>query len=120
MLPIKLTTRQHLRPRTDGAGLVQKQKRRGLELSLVIACFLVTGAALAYGNSARNSLLKTRDQVADQRYQLEKAYSDVDRAIQQLQQKKFSIGRYLQDCDRSLRELDRAISAQDKAYNDIR
>jgi len=88
---------------------------------LIMICILLGGvAASAYSSAARNSLLKSRDQVADQRYQLEKAYSDVDRAIQELEQKKSTMGRYLQDCDRTLREIDRALSAQDAAYRNMR
>jgi multidrug efflux pump subunit AcrA (membrane-fusion protein) len=95
---------------------------RSLRLALCMATVLAIlgGVVLAYNSAARNSLLKSRDQVADQRAQLERAYSDVDRTIDQLQEKKFAIGRYLQDCDRSIKELDRALSAQDAAVRDIR
>jgi septal ring factor EnvC (AmiA/AmiB activator) len=83
----------------------------------LFAVVLATAAGLAYTSDARNSLLRSRDQVADQRFQLEKAYSEVDRKIQELQQQKYSIGKYLQDCDRTIRDIDKALSAQDAAYH---
>jgi len=90
--------------------------------SIVIALALVLlgGAGLAYNSAARNSLLRSRDQVADQRAQLERAYRDVDRKMQELQQQKMTLYRYLQDCDRSIRDLDHALSAQDAVYRDVR
>ena len=93
-----------------------------LRCEMIIALsFLLLGASvLAYSSPARNSLLRSRDSVADQKFQLEKAYDDVDRKIAALQQQKYAIGRYLTDCDRSLRDLDRALSSQDAAYRDIR
>jgi len=75
---------------------------------------------MAYSSSARNSLLRSRDQVADQQAQLTRAYNDLDRKIQELQQQKWNLNRYLQDCDRTLREIDRALSAQDSAYRNAR
>ena len=93
----------------------------GKNLCLVMVCLLLGGAAAsAYMSGARNSLLKSRDQVADQKYQLERAYNDVDRKIAELQQQKYTIGRYLQDCDRTLRDIDRALSSQDAAYRSAR
>lgn len=83
---------------------------------LVIGLALTAVAAWAYSSNARNSLLKSRDQVADQKFQLQKAYSDVDRKIAELEKQKFAISRYLQDCDRTLHDLDHALSAQDSAY----
>lgn len=73
-------------------------------------------AAWAYSSDARNSLLKSRDQVADQRAKLQRAYSDIDKKIDELQQQKYSINQYLTDCDRTIRELDRTLAAQDSAY----
>ena len=87
--------------------------------SLVFVLILGAGA-LAYSSAARNSLLRSRDEVSDQRYQLERAYSDVDRKIQELQQQKYSIGRYLRDCDSTLHDIDRALIAEDSAYRDMR
>ncbi len=86
-----------------------------LSLLLTLALITATGA-LAYTSAARSSLLKSRDQVADQRFQLQKAYSDIDRKIDELEKQKFNIGKYLTDCDRTLRDLDHALSAQDAAY----
>ena len=83
---------------------------------VLLTCLLTIGAVIAYNNGARNSLLKSRDQVSDQRYQLQQAYNDVDRKISDLQRQKYSISRYLTDCDRSLRDIDRALSAQDQGY----
>jgi len=71
-------------------------------------------AVFAYNSSTRNSLLKSRDQIADQRFQLERACSDVDRKMQELQQQKNTMKHYLQDCDRTIRDIDRALSAQDR------
>ncbi len=92
------------------------------KLAIFIAVFsLLLGAAvLAYSSGARDSLLKSRDQVADQRFKLEKAYDEMGVKIRDLQQQQGVIGRYLADCDRSLRELDRALAAQDRAYRDMR
>ncbi len=89
-------------------------------ISIAAMLAVLGGVVLAYNSAARNSLLKSRDQVADQRAQLERAYRDVDRSIAELQQRKYTIGRYLQDCDRSIKELDRALSAQDAAVRDLR
>lgn len=87
---------------------------------LALSVILVAGAVFAYNSDARNSLLRTRDQVADQRAQLERAYSQLDQQIDQLQQKKTAVYHYLQDCDRSIKDLDRALNAQDAAIRDIR
>ncbi len=86
----------------------------------VVVLLLLGGAVFAYTSAARNSLLKSRDQVADQRFQLEKAYADVDQKINQLQQQKYTIGRYLTDCDRALKDIDKALSAQDSAVRGMR
>ncbi len=88
-----------------------------LKLILIFTVFLLSClAAYAYTSSARNSLLKSRDQVADQRAKLERAYSEIDQKIAQLQDQKYSINRYLQDCDRTIREIDKTLSAQDQTY----
>lgn len=87
--------------------------------SLLIVCsLLLLGAAgaWAYSSGARNSLLKSRDQVADQRYKLERASSEIAGKIQDLQRQKYSIDQYLVDCDRTLKEIDRTLAAQDAAY----
>jgi hypothetical protein len=89
-------------------------------LLMLMAFVLFAGAAWAYSSAARDSLLRSRDQVADQRFQLEKVYAEQDRRIQELQQQKYTTGRYLQDCDKTLRDLDRALSAQDSAYRSVR
>lgn len=86
----------------------------------LISFVVLAGAAWSYSSGARDSLLKSRDQVADQRAQLQSAYSDIDRKIDELQKQKFNIGQYLQDCDRTLRDIDKALSAQDAAYRDMR
>lgn len=84
---------------------------------LLASLLIVTSlAALAYSSDVRNSLLKSRDQVVDQRSKLEMAYSDIDKKIDQLQQQKASINRYLQDCDRTIRDLDKTLAAQEAAY----
>ena len=93
--------------------------RRSLALALVTLVAL-SAAVWAYTSSARNSLLKSRDQVADQRYQLERAYADLDRKIGELQQQQYNIKRYLTDCDRTLRDIDRALSAEDAGYRNMR
>lgn len=92
-----------------------------MSLSKKLAMFLVcsaiaTVAAIAYTSGARDSLLRSRDQVADQRTQLIRAYNEIDKQIANLQNQKYSINRYLTDCDRNLREIDRMLSAQDDAY----
>lgn len=89
-------------------------------ITLLIAFVLFAGATWAYSSGARNSLLRSRDQVADQRGNLEKVYSELDRKIQELQQQKYTTGRYLQDCDRTIRDIDKALSAQDSAYRGSR
>lgn len=89
-------------------------------ITLALALLLLGGAVFAYTSGARNSLLKSRDQVADQKFQLEKAYRDVDQKIAQLQQQKYTIGRYLTDCDRALKDIDKALSAQDSALKGMR
>ncbi len=83
---------------------------------LLLVCFLLAAAAIAYSNGVHDSLLRSRDQVADQRQQLERAYSEVDKKINQLQDQKYSISRYLQECDKTMRDLDKALSAQQSAY----
>ncbi len=95
-------------------------KYSGRGLAIVLSILAAGGAVFAYNSGARNSLLRSRDQVADQKYQLERAYNDVDRKIAELQQQKWTISRYLSDCDRSLKEIDRALIAQDQAYRDAR
>ena len=101
-----------------------KNEIRGIRLAGVLSVVLISvmlgGAVLAYSSGARNSLLKSRDQVADQRAQLERAYGEIDRSIQELQQKKSVINRYLRDCDRSISDIDRALNAQDSAVRDMR
>jgi hypothetical protein len=84
-------------------------------LSVICLCG-IGAAALAYNSDARNSLLRSRDEVLYQRAQLERAYSDIDKKIAQLQSQKYAIGRYLTDCDKTLRDLDHALVAQDSAY----
>jgi hypothetical protein len=90
-------------------------------LFLVIIC-LVAGvaAAWAYSSAARTSLLKSREQVKDQRFQLEKATDEIDRQIVELQKKKYTIDRYLVDCDRTLKDIDKTLNAGDDAYNQMR
>lgn len=92
----------------------------GKILAAAIVALVLGGAVAAYTSSARNSLLRSRDEVADQRYQLEKAYNDLGQKIEELQRQQYTIGRYLQDCDRTLREIDRALTAQDSAYRSAR
>lgn len=88
---------------------------------LVLLAFVSFAAAgWAYSSAARNSLLRSRDQVLDQKAQLERAYTDIDRKIAELQQQKYNAGRYIQDCDRSLRDIDRALNAQESAARDMR
>jgi septal ring factor EnvC (AmiA/AmiB activator) len=102
------------------AKLRTKERHPIHALTVAMAVVLLGGAVLAYSSGARNSLLRSRDQVADQRSQLERAYSDVDRKIQELQQQKWTLNRYLQDCDRTIKDIDRALSAQDAAYRNAR
>jgi septal ring factor EnvC (AmiA/AmiB activator) len=82
----------------------------------VISFAIATAAAVAFQSAARTSLLKSRDQVADQKQNLERVYSDLDRKIAAMQDQKAQVGRYLTDCDRTLRDLDHALAAQDSAY----
>jgi tetratricopeptide (TPR) repeat protein len=108
-----------LEKRGDEGRIAEAQKQFGLSKItgiLVLTCLLVGAASFAFSSGARDSLLRSRDQVADQKYQLEKAYNDLDRKIDELQNQKANVGRYLTDADKTLRELDRAISAQDAAY----
>ncbi len=87
------------------------------KFAVFILCLsIATAAAIAYTSGARSSLLRSRDQVADQRAQLLSAYNEIDKSIAQLQDKKFAINRYLTDCDRNLREIDRMLEVQDDAY----
>lgn len=89
----------------------------GKKFAMFLVCSaLATLAAVAYTSGARDSLLKSRDQVADQRSQLMRAYNEIDKQIANLQNQKYSINRYLADCDRNLREIDRMLSVQDDAY----
>ena len=90
----------------------------GKKVWLSMLCLMLGGAAvLAYSSGARDSLLRSRDAVADQRFQLEKAYREIDQKIADLDRRKQEIGRYLTDCDRTIREIDRSLSAQDAAYH---
>lgn len=98
----------------------QRDKNYRAASAFALACVFLSGAVLAYSSSARNSLLRSRDEIADQRTKIERAYSEVDRKIQELQQQKSTLSHYLQDCDRSIRDIDRALSAQDAAYRDMR
>jgi septal ring factor EnvC (AmiA/AmiB activator) len=84
---------------------------------IIFAFFCIASlSVLAYNSAARDSLLRSRDQVADQRHQLERTYAELDKKIADLQQQKYTVGRYLADCDQTIRDLDRALSAQDSAY----
>jgi septal ring factor EnvC (AmiA/AmiB activator) len=90
--------------------------RAAYSLFIVISLLAAKATAVAYTSSARTSLLKSRDQVADQRQNLQRAYNDIDRKIDELQNQKYQIGHYLTDCDKTLKDLDRALNAQDSAY----
>jgi septal ring factor EnvC (AmiA/AmiB activator) len=96
--------------------------RKAAVMLMTAAVFIggVGGVVYAYSSSARNSLLRSRDQVADQRFQLEKACNDVDRKIDELQKQKYNMSRYLQECDRTIREIDRSLNAMDSAYRNTR
>lgn len=86
-------------------------------LPITLLCLILGAAAVwAYTSSARNSLLKSRDQVADQQFQLKKASDEISGKINELQKQKYNIDRYIADCDRTLREIDRALNVQDDAY----
>jgi septal ring factor EnvC (AmiA/AmiB activator) len=100
-----------------GGKLLQMKMTVGKKAWLSTLCLVLGGAAvLAYSSGVRNSLLRSRDQVADQRFHLEKAYSEIDKKIDGLQRQKQEIGRYLQDCDRTIREIDRSLTAHDAAH----
>jgi septal ring factor EnvC (AmiA/AmiB activator) len=101
-------------------GLLKHRKAAVMLLIASVFVGAVGGVVFAYSSSARNSLLRSRDQVADQRFQLEKACGDVDRKINDLQQQKYNMTRYLQECDRTIREIDRSLNAMDSAYRNVR
>jgi septal ring factor EnvC (AmiA/AmiB activator) len=90
--------------------------KKAVIVAIAVSFLAATLAAMAYQSGARSSLLRSRDQVADQRHNLERAYADIDRKINELQNQKYQIGRYLTDCDRTLRDLDRALASSDAAY----
>jgi DNA repair exonuclease SbcCD ATPase subunit len=90
-------------------------RRKKLTLAILICAVTATAAAVA-DNSARNSMLRSRDQVSEQKHNLERAYADLDRKIDELQNQKYQVGRYLTDCDKTLHDLDHAIAAQDAAF----
>lgn len=92
--------------------------RKGLRLT--VALLLAGTGVLAYSSGARDSLLKSRDQVADQKFQLERTYNEIDKKIDELEKQKYTISRYLQDCDRALKDIDHALNAQDAAYRAVR
>jgi septal ring factor EnvC (AmiA/AmiB activator) len=109
------------------AGLIPNRsgllKHRTAAVMLLIALLFVGGVGgvvFAFSSSARNSLLRSRDEVADQRFQLEKACNDVDRKINELQKQKYTMNHYLQECDRTIREIDRSLNAMDSAYRNMR
>ena len=91
-------------------------RTKGLPLVAVSIILLGAAATWAYSSGARNSLLRSRDQVADQKYKLEQASNEISRKISDLQKQKYTIDQYLVDCDRTLRDLDRTLAAQDQAY----
>jgi septal ring factor EnvC (AmiA/AmiB activator) len=92
-------------------------RQNNIVLLAILVCFVMaTAAAVAFQSSARNSMLKSRDQVADQKRNLERTYADLDRKIAEMQDQKYKVGRYITDCDRTIHDLDHALAAQDSAY----
>jgi uncharacterized protein HemX len=82
--------------------------------AILLATTAVSGIAFAYSNQIQNNLLKSRDLLLDQRNSLNRAYTDTGNKIAELQRLQNTIRNYLQDNDRSLRDVDYALHSNPK------
>lgn len=82
----------------------------------MLSGLLISGTVgMAYTSAARTNLLKSLEALRDQRSQLERVDGELDAKIRDLQKQQSTIDIYLRDIDRSIKEIERTLNAQDSA-----